>query len=288
MHKQPKAYWGACDPKDFEYLYETGRELGIEETPLVDAVYHDNPTEDREDGKSTDTGAEGTGNNHLFHRLRPSPPFHPFDAPMPKSVRHLIRYRAVNGLVHIYRVKDEGGVAADFDSDAAMTSAEDDAKCKAAAVTGICKEDLPALESAGARPSPAAEGDDSGDDGGDGDDDTGGDSEEQSSSAGGGRQWSGMKSPLITPAHTTTLTTQAAAAEALSDDDDDWTNQAECLTQHIPSFAEFQRDYFRVLAIVHSAPVKSFSYQRLKLLHARYNLHKLLNDDQVWIGDGCL
>lgn len=41
--------------------------------------------------------------------------------------------------------------------------------------------------------------------------------------------------------------------------------------------SEFAKDYCRLLDIVSNGPVKTFCYNRLKVLDARFQLHKLLN-----------
>ncbi|OQR98173.1 AMP deaminase 2 [Achlya hypogyna] len=46
------------------------------------------------------------------------------------------------------------------------------------------------------------------------------------------------------------------------------------------SKAEFYDDWFEVKRIVNSGPVKTFSFKRLQLLEARFNLHTLLNADR--------
>lgn len=48
-----------------------------------------------------------------------------------------------------------------------------------------------------------------------------------------------------------------------------------------PSADEFFEDYHEVVRMVHHGPIKSFSYRRLQLLEARFNLHMLLNQQRV-------
>lgn len=46
----------------------------------------------------------------------------------------------------------------------------------------------------------------------------------------------------------------------------------------VHSYNEFVRDYQDLRSIIYSGTVTSHSYQRIELLNARFNLHKLLND----------
>ena len=46
----------------------------------------------------------------------------------------------------------------------------------------------------------------------------------------------------------------------------------------VHSFDEFVRDHQDLRSIIHSGAVLSHSYQRMELLNARFNLHKLLNE----------
>lgn len=47
----------------------------------------------------------------------------------------------------------------------------------------------------------------------------------------------------------------------------------------IPSLDQYYRDLTRCLKIATFGPLKTFSYKRLKLLEAKFNLHVLLNED---------
>lgn len=42
--------------------------------------------------------------------------------------------------------------------------------------------------------------------------------------------------------------------------------------------SEFQRDFARICAISVDGPVKTLTYKRLRMLHNRFKLHKLLNE----------
>jgi AMP deaminase len=62
-----------------------------------------------------------------------------------------------------------------------------------------------------------------------------------------------------------------AEAEEITEQD------LECGVFKVPSYAEFVADYKELLRIVHSPHVKSFSYRRLELLDAKFQLHRQLN-----------
>ena len=57
---------------------------------------------------------------------------------------------------------------------------------------------------------------------------------------------------------------------------DDFSNTTGICPVH--SFDEFVRDYQDLRSIIHSGAVLSHSYQRMELLNAKFNLHKLLNE----------
>lgn len=57
-----------------------------------------------------------------------------------------------------------------------------------------------------------------------------------------------------------------------TDDDEDGVNAFP-----VPNFAEFMADYKELLRVVHAPHVKSFSFRRLELLDAKFQLHRQLN-----------